>query len=133
MGRIVMANKFHNPSNVALAGKYSLGGEVPAGSRVLYVSGQVGLDAKGKLGASIEKQCDLAWRNIGQVLKAAGMNYRDIVKINAYVTDPRFMTAYREARGRYLPDAPFPASTLVIVSGLADPGMLVEVEVVAAK
>ncbi|MBM3646572.1 MAG: RidA family protein [Alphaproteobacteria bacterium] len=128
-----MANKFHNPKTVALAGKYSLGGEVPAGSRVLYVSGQVGLDSKGKLGAGIDKQCDLAWRNIGQVLKAAGMTYRDIVKINAYVTDPRFMTAYREARGRYLPNEPFPASTLVIVSGLADPGMLVEVEVVAAK
>jgi 2-iminobutanoate/2-iminopropanoate deaminase len=128
-----MANKFHNPSTVALAGKYSLGGEVPAGSRVLYVSGQVGLDSKGKLGATVEKQCELAWKNIGQVLKAGGMTYRDIVKINAYVTDPRYMPTYREARARCLPDAPFPASTLVIVSGLAEPDMKVEVEVIAAK
>jgi 2-iminobutanoate/2-iminopropanoate deaminase len=128
-----MANKFHNPPTVALAGKYSLGGEVPAGSRVLYVSGQVGLDSKGKLGATIEKQCELTWKNIGQVLKAGGMTYRDIVKINAYVTDPRYMNAYREARARCLPDAPFPASTLVIVSGLAEPDMKVEVEVIAAK
>ena len=128
-----MANKFHNPPNVALAGKYSLGGEVPAGSRLLYVSGQVGLDSKGKLGATIEKQCELTWKNIGQVLKAGGMTYRDIVKINAYVTDPRYMPAYREARARWIPDAPFPASTLVIVSGLAEPDMKVEVEVVAAK
>ena len=51
------------------------------------------------------------------------MGYRDIVKINAYLTDTRFMPAYREARARYLPEAPFPASTLVIVSGLADPDM----------
>lgn len=128
-----MANKFHNPPNVTLAGKYSLGGEVPAGSRVLYVSGQVGLDSKGKLGATIEKQCELVWKNIGQVLKAGGMTYRDIVKINAYVTDPRYMPAYREARAKCIPDAPFPASTLVIVSGLAEPDMKVEVEVVAAK
>lgn len=128
-----MANKFHNPKSVALAGKYSLGAEVPANARVLFVSGQVGLDGRGKLGAGIEKQCDLAWKNVGQVLKAAGMTYRDIVKINAYVTDPRYMTAYREARGRYIPKAPFPASTLVIVSGLADPDMKVEIEVVAAK
>jgi 2-iminobutanoate/2-iminopropanoate deaminase len=128
-----MANKFHNPPTVALAGKYSLGGEVPAGSRVVYVSGQVGLDSKGKLGPTIEKQCELAWKNVGQVLKAAGMTYRDIVKINAYVTDPRYMPAYREARSRHLPDAPFPASTLVIVSGLAEPDMKVEVEVVAAQ
>jgi 2-iminobutanoate/2-iminopropanoate deaminase len=128
-----MANKFHNPPTVALAGKYSLGGEVPAGSRVLYVSGQVGLDAKGKLGATIEKQCELVWKNIGQVLKAGGMAYRDIVKINAYVTDPRYVPAYRDARAKVLPDAPFPASTLVVVSGLVDPAMKVEVEVVAAK
>lgn len=128
-----MANKFHNPPTVALAGKYSLGGEVPAGSRIVYVSGQVGLDSKGKLGATIEKQCELVWKNIGQVLKAAGMTYRDIVKINAFVTDPRYMGAYREARARCIPDAPFPASTLVIVSGLAEPDMKVEVEVVAAK
>ncbi len=98
-----MANKFHNPPTVALAGKYSLGGEVPAGSRVLYVSGQVGLDSKGKLGATIEKQCELTWKNIGQVLKAGGMTYRDIVKINAYVTDPRYMPAYREARAAASP------------------------------
>jgi enamine deaminase RidA (YjgF/YER057c/UK114 family) len=128
-----MSNKFHNQPSVALAGMVSLGGEVPAGSRVLYVSGQVGLDSKGKLGATIEKLCELVWKNIGQVLKAGGMNYRDIVKINAYVTDPRHMNAYREARARCLPDAPFPASTLVIVSGLAEPGMMVEVEVVAAS
>jgi 2-iminobutanoate/2-iminopropanoate deaminase len=43
------------------------------------------------------------------------------------------MPAYREARARCLPDAPFPASTLVIVSGLAEPDMKVEVEVIAAK
>ncbi len=128
-----MANKFHNPKSVALAGKYSLGAEVAPGARLVFVSGQVGLDSKGKLGASIEKQCDLAWKNVGQVLKAAGMGYRDIVKINAYVTDPRYMTAYREARARYLPKEPFPASTLVIVSGLADPDMKVEIEVVAAR
>ena len=128
-----MANKFHNPASVTVVGKYSLGGEVPAGSRVLYVSGQVGLDGKGKLAATIEEQCDLAWKNIGQVLEAAGMAYRDIVKINAYITDPRYMPAYREARAKCIPDAPFPASTLVIVSGLAEPDMKVEVEVVAAK
>ena len=43
------------------------------------------------------------------------------------------MPPYRDDRDRFLPDAPFPASTLVIVSGLADPDMKVEVEVVAAK
>jgi enamine deaminase RidA (YjgF/YER057c/UK114 family) len=127
-----MANKFHNPPNVALAGKYSLGGEVPAGSRMLYVSGQVGLDSKGKLGATIEKQCELAWKNIGQVLKAGGMGYRDIVKITTFLTDSRFVVPNRAARDQFI-SAPYPASTLLVVAGLADPAMLVEIEVIAAK
>ena len=50
-----MAIKFHNPKSVALAGKYSLGAEVAPNARLLYVSGQVGVDSKGKLGAGIEK------------------------------------------------------------------------------
>jgi enamine deaminase RidA (YjgF/YER057c/UK114 family) len=128
-----MANKFHNPPTVALAGKYSLGGEVPAGSRVLYVSGQVGLDSKGKLGATIEKHCELAWKNIGQVLKAAGMGYRDIVKITSFITDGRYLLANRAAREQFIKSEPYPASTLLVVAGLADPAMLVEIEVVAAK
>jgi len=127
-----MAIKFHNPKSVALAGKYSLGAEVAPNARLLYVSGQVGVDSKGKLGAGIEKQVELTWKNIGQVLKSAGMGYKDIVKITGFITDARHMTAYREIRGRFI-DKPYPASTLVVVSGLADPGMMVEIEVVAAK
>jgi 2-iminobutanoate/2-iminopropanoate deaminase len=127
-----MTIKHHNPKSVTLAGKYSLGAEVAGGARLVYVSGQVGLDSKGKLGVGIEKQVELAWKNIGQVLKSAGMGYKDIVKINGYITDSRYLAAYREGRGKFI-DAPYPASTLVVVSGLADPGMLVEIEVVAAK
>ena len=44
-----MTIKFHNPPTVSLAGKYSLGAEVAPGARLVYVSGQVGLDSKGKL------------------------------------------------------------------------------------
>lgn len=127
-----MATKFHNPKSVALAGKYSLGTEVDPDARLVFVSGQVGVDSKGKLGAGIEKQVELTWKNIGQVLKSAGMGYKDIVKITGFITDARYMAAYREVRGRFIGE-PYPASTLVIVSGLADPGMLVEIEVVAAK
>lgn len=132
MGERTVTIKHHNPKSVMLAGKYSLGAEVAPGARFLHVSGQVGLDSRGKLGAGIEKQVELAWKNIGQVLKSAGMNYKDIVKINGYITDSRYLTAYREVRARFIGE-PYPASTLVVVSGLADPGMLVEIEVVAAK
>ena len=128
-----MAIKFHNPKTVALAGKYSLGAEVPPGARVLYVSGQVGLDSKGKLQPTFEKQAVQAWKNIGQVLKAAGMGYRDIVKLTSFITDGRYVAANRAARDQFITSDPYPASTLLVVQGLADPAMLVEIEVVAAK
>ena len=128
-----MAIKFHNPKTVALAGKYSLGAEVPPGARVLYVAGQVGLDAKGKLQPTFEKQAEQAWKNIGQILKSAGMGYRDIVKITSFITDGRYLLANRAAREQFISSEPYPASTLLVVAGLADPAMLVEIEVVAAK
>ena len=128
-----MAAKFHNPKSVSLAGKYSLGAEVPQGARLFYVSGQVGVDSKGKLQAGIEKQVEQVWKNIAQVLKSGGMTYADVVKVNVFLTDSRFIAPYRTVRDRFFPAAPYPASTLLVVAGLADPGMLVEVEVVAAK
>ena len=127
-----MANKFHNPKSVALAGKYSLAAEVPAGARVVFVAGQVGLDGSGKLADGIEAQCDQVWKNIGEVLKAADMTFKDIVKINSFLTDSRFIMANRAARDKIIGE-PYPSSTLLIVQGLADPAMLVEIEVIAAK
>ena len=128
-----MAIKFHNPKTVSLAGKYSLGAEVPQGARLFYVSGQVGVDSRGKLQVGIDKQLEQVWKNIAQVLKSAGMGYRDIVKVNVFLTDSRFIAPFRTVRDRFFPEPPYPASTLLIVAGLADPGMLVEIEVVAAK
>lgn len=127
-----MSLKFHNPKTVALAGKYALGCEVPAGTRLLFVAGQVGLDGAGKLADGIEAQCDQVWKNIGEVLKAGGMGYGDIVKMTTFLTDSRFIAANRTVRDKYIKE-PYTASTLLIVQGLADPAMLVEIEVTAAK
>ena len=94
---------------------------------------KVGLDSKGKLQPTFEKQAVQAWKNIGQVLRAAGMGYRDIVKITSFITDGRYLLANRAAREQFISSEPYPASTLLVVAGLADPAMLVEIEVVAAK
>ena len=127
-----MAIKFHNPKSVTLAGKYSHGAEIPEGARVVFVSGQVGMDSRGKLQPTFEKQALQAWKNIGQVLKAAGMGYKDIVKITSFITDGRYLMANRAARDQFITE-PYPAATLLVVQGLADPAMLVEIEVIAAK
>jgi enamine deaminase RidA (YjgF/YER057c/UK114 family) len=128
-----MAIKFHNPKTVSLAGKYSLGAEVPQGARLFYVSGQVGVDSRGKLQVGIDKQVEQVFKNIGQVLKSAGMGFGDIVKVTTFLTDSRYIVPFRTVRDRFFPAPPYASSTLLIVAGLADPGMLVEIEVVAAK
>ena len=128
-----MALKVHNPAAIAApAGRYVHGIEVPPNARLLFVSGQVGVDRNRKIGATIEKQCELAWKNLVAVLKDAGMGPQDIVRVNVYLTDPRYVAAYRDARDKFIKGNP-PASTLLIVTALVDPAMLVEIEAVAAK
>jgi len=128
-----MAIKFHNPKTVSLAGKYSLGAEVPQGAKLFYVSGQVGVDSRGKLKTTFEKQAAQVWKNIAQVLKAGGMGFKDIVKMTTFLTDARFVGPFRTVRDQFITEPPYPSSTLLIVAGLADPAMLIEIEVLAAK
>lgn len=66
------------------------------------------------------------------LLAAHDMGPGDIVEVTAYLTDPADVGIYREVRDRML-DGAAPASTLLIVAGLADPRWRVEIAVVAAK
>lgn len=128
-----MAIKYHNPKSVSLAGKYSLGAEIPVGARILSVSGQVGVDSRGKLQPTFEKQAAQVFKNIAQVLKAGGMGFKDVVKMTTFLTDARFVGGFRTVRDQFITEPPYPSSTLLIVAGLADPAMLIEIEVLAAK
>ena len=128
-----MTINFLNPKTVSFSGKYSLAAEVPAGAKLLFVSGQVGTAPDGKLAPGFEAQCEQVWKNLGAVLAEGGMTYKDIVKVTVFLTDSRFVAPYRDVRDRFIKDMPYPASTLLVVQALADPAMLVEVEVVAAR
>lgn len=112
--------------------RYSHSVIVPAGMRMLFCSGQLGARPDGVIPDSVEEQADLCFRAIGHMLADAGMDYADIVRINAFVTDRAHMKDYMAVRDRYAANPP-PASTLVIVSGFTRPEFKVEVEVVAAK
>ena len=92
------------------------------------VSGQVGISAKGKVASGIARQSEQAFRNVLACLKANGMTKKDLVKITALITDPRFVADYRDARSKVLGDDVLPASTLMVVAGLASPELLVEIE-----
>ena len=124
---------FRNPKTVvAPFSRYSHAAEVPPNARWLYVSGQVGVGPDGQLAPSPEGQIEQAFRNVLAVLEDAGMGPRDIVKVNVFLTRPEDVPPYREIRDRLLQGAA-PASTLLIVPGLAREEWLVEVEAVAAK
>jgi enamine deaminase RidA (YjgF/YER057c/UK114 family) len=113
--------------------RYSHAAIVEAGSRLLFCSGQLGIAADEHVPPDAGEQADLCFANIAAILRGAGMGARDVVRINAYVTDRRHLAAYMQARDRFLGSLdPPPASTLMIVSGFARPEFLVEVEVVAA-
>ncbi len=110
---------------------YSQAVEVPAGHRLVSVSGQVGVDPAGKLVGTERKQHEQTWRNILAILAGEGLGPADIVEVTAYVTSQSGIPLYREIRDRFL-DGAKPASTLLIISGLADPAWNVEIAVTAA-
>lgn len=112
--------------------RYSHAVEVPAGARLLLVSGQLGISADDAIPDSAEQQAEICFRAIAACLADAGMGPADVVRINAYVTDRAHMAGYMAARDRFTVDPP-PASTLMIVSGFTRPEFKVEVEVLAAK
>jgi enamine deaminase RidA (YjgF/YER057c/UK114 family) len=111
--------------------RYSHGVEAPAGARWLYVSGQVGVMPEGKVATGAEAQIEQAWRNVLAVLAAAGMGPRDLVKVTTFLIDRADLPMGRAVRDRILEGAE-PASTLIVVAGLASPDWLVEIEAVAA-
>ncbi|MEO1019408.1 MAG: Rid family hydrolase [Pseudomonadota bacterium] len=111
---------------------YSHGVLVPQNSQLLFCSGQLGIAADGNVPEGCEAQSRLCFANIASVLEAAGMALADIVRINAYVTGRDHLPGYMAVRNELFGE-PYPASTLMIVSGFARPEFLVEIEAVAAN
>ena len=105
------------------------------GTRVgntLYISGQLPLDVDGKLVGlgDAEAQAEQCYRNVKAIVEHFGGAMDDIVKIGQYITDLAYRPLVAGPRARYL-GTPRPASTLVVIKGLAVPEALVEIEAVA--
>jgi enamine deaminase RidA (YjgF/YER057c/UK114 family) len=111
--------------------RYSHGVEVEPGKRIVVLSGQLGARADDSVPESVEEQAEICFENIAAILAEAGMTLRDLVRINAYVTDRADMKGYMAVRDRVVADPP-PASTLMIVGGFTRPEFKVEIEVIAA-
>jgi 2-iminobutanoate/2-iminopropanoate deaminase len=77
-------------------------------------------------------QCRFGWEKVGKLLKEHGATVSDIVKATTYVTDMRYRDEMRKCRTEVFAGKPLPPHTLLQVVALARPGMMFEVDVVAA-
>jgi len=126
--------KTYNPATIAKpTGRYQHAIEVKAGARTLYLSGQVGNLPDGTIPQTIEAQAAAVWANLGAILADAGMGFADLIKITILLTDKSYILPSRAARDKALGDIRPPASTLMIVSALASPDFMIEIEAIAAK
>jgi 2-iminobutanoate/2-iminopropanoate deaminase len=125
-------NRKFNPATIAPPGRYNHGVAVPAGSRFCYSAGQVGRNPDGSLPEDFAAQVRNCYHNLGEVLAADGMTLEDLVKVTVFVTRHEHVARWREIRDRLLGETK-PASTMLVVASLSEPGYLVEVEGVAAK
>jgi 2-iminobutanoate/2-iminopropanoate deaminase len=99
----------------------------------LYVAGQVGQDLKTKeIPADFEAEVKTVLSNIGIVLKAAGMDYKDVVSVQVYLTDMDLFAKMNGVYTTFFPE-PRPARTTVGVTKLAAAGAHIEVTVTAHK
>jgi reactive intermediate/imine deaminase len=97
---------------------------------LLFVSGQVGRRGD-KVGDGIEEQTRFTIENIRDVLAQAGCTLEDVVKVTVFMTDMALWPKMNEVYREYFPKDP-PARSALGVNGLALPGLLVEIECVAA-
>jgi enamine deaminase RidA (YjgF/YER057c/UK114 family) len=127
-----MANtRFINPTGMAKPPGYTHVVEVTGPARIVYIAGQLGLDASGKIGTDFRAQVEQAFENLKTALAAVGGKVEHIVKVNNYIVDiGKNIPVYREVRDRHLNMAAPPASTTVGVPQLARDGALFEVEAV---
>lgn len=114
---------------------YSHLAEITSG-KTIYIAGQVALDAAGNIVGKSDYRAQLqqVFANLNTALEAAGLGFRNVVKLNYYIVDTvdraQFFT-YREVRDKYVDTANPPVATVVVVRGLFLPELLVEVEAVA--
>jgi enamine deaminase RidA (YjgF/YER057c/UK114 family) len=129
------SKEFLNPKTLMLPTGYTHIAKASGGTPI-YVSGQVAADASGKLigEGNFEAQAEQVFKNLKSAVEAAGGTMADIVKTNIYVlaeVDPGEIQKFRAVRDRYVNVEKPPASTFVVVSRLARPGWLIEIEAIA--
>jgi reactive intermediate/imine deaminase len=126
--------RFLVPAGLPPPAGYSHVVDAPGG-RIVFVSGQVPLDADGELvgPGDFERQVRQVFENLSTALQAAEASWSDVVKLNYFLLDVGQIASVRAIRDEYVDNEHPPASTLVEVSRLVRDDVLVEIEAVAIK
>ena len=125
-----------NPPSGSPTGMYSHVAIAEAG-RLAFIAGQLAVDAKGELIApgDIAGQIPAVYDSIGRILKDLGADFSAVVQFTTYVVGSDKLEAFQKGRAqvyaRIFPDKRYPPNTLLVISGLARPGALLEVSAIA--
>jgi len=119
------------PDAPQTSGGYAQAVRVKGPEELVFVSGQIPVDAHGATPPAFEDQCRLVWRNIEAQLRAAGLAMTDIVKVTTFLSDRAYADENSAIRRDVL--AGMTPALTVIIAGIYDPAWLLEIEVVAAK
>jgi len=105
---------------------------VSADHRTAYIAGQVAVDSAGTVvgAGDFKAQAEQVFANLRTALASVGASFGDVVKTTTFVIDLKNLPTLREARARYFDASHPPANTLIPVSALARPGLLLEIEAV---
>lgn len=122
-----------SPDGLAPGNGYSHVVSVDVPGRLVVVSGQVALDAEGRLvgPGDLGAQARQVFANLAAALAAAGAGWEHVVKLSYFVRDAGQVAVVRAARDEVLPAGLAPASTLVEVSRLVRDDLLVEIDALA--
>jgi 2-iminobutanoate/2-iminopropanoate deaminase len=125
---------FSNPPGLSSPPTYSHVVQVNGPNRTVYIAGQTGVNASGKIAEGFRAQAVQVMENLKTALASVGGDFEHVVKLNSYLTNIEAnANEFREVRAQYFSNkAALPASTLVQVVRLANPNYLLEVEIIAA-
>lgn len=99
---------------------------------LLFISGQVGVRPDGTAPESVAEQTEWALRRIGELLRLAGLGFADLVDVTSYHVDiERTLPDFVAAKARFI-TSPYPAWSIIGISGLSRPELKVEIRAVAA-
>jgi len=127
-----MATKVIQPKSLSDPRPRYSQGILADGGKLLFIAGQTASDKDGNVvgKGDIEAQTHQVFKNITAVLQEAGGSLDNLVMATTYITDRKYREGYNRVRQQYYKKNS-PTSTLVIITGLAHPDYLIEINGVA--